>query len=269
MARLRLIPLIVGTLFLVAAWTMLAAGARAGSAGKPNTFSDPSWLPLRSGANGTPFKVTCVKTNCPGPYHNYWAIDFVDPDNLPGAPVYAAGAGKVTVAVGSNSTCGPQGTPSNRVEIDHNGTASVYLHLSKLSVKKNDWVDENDQIGTLGSVGWTEPCPTNHLHFEVKKGGVRVEPPALKACQGGNLVTFPAATGASNWDAVKSETAGFWSDGTSCVAAPPSGGPGNTNITGKGPEWVPLKGAYKNGIGCTWGNGCSSGTHATPAVDFT
>lgn len=40
-----------------------------------------------------------------------------------------------------------------------------------------------------------------------------------------------------------------------------------------GPEWMPLKGRFPNGIGCTWANGCNSPTpgyhgYNNPAIDF-
>lgn len=33
----------------------------------------------------------------------------------------------------------------------------------------------------------------------------------------------------------------------------------DTARTAAGPEWVPLKGIFRNGIGCTWNNGCARG----------
>lgn len=49
--------------------------------------------------------------------------------------------------------------------------------------------------------------------------------------------------------------------------APASSG----RTTAGGPEWLPLKGTFKNAIGCTWNNGCndpSAGYHGYPAIDF-
>ena len=46
-----------------------------------------------------------------------------------------------------------------------------------------------------------------------------------------------------------------------------------TRVTAAGPDWLPLKGKYKNAIGCTWNNGCESPTHGyhspRQAIDFT
>src|SRR4051794_16156784 len=48
-------------------------------------FSAPLWLPLRK-----PARVSCTYQNCPGPYHDYWAVDLL---GQRGDPIYAAGAG--------------------------------------------------------------------------------------------------------------------------------------------------------------------------------
>jgi len=45
------------------------------------SYSAPEWLPLRS-----PARVGFVQTNCSGPYHGYWAIDFLDHERRTGDP---------------------------------------------------------------------------------------------------------------------------------------------------------------------------------------
>ena len=62
----------------------------------------------------------------------------------------------------------------NEVVIDNgNGIESLYAHLSKIEVKKGDTVNLNSEIGLVGSTGHsTGP----HLHLEVHKNGVPINP---------------------------------------------------------------------------------------------
>ena len=82
----------VPTVTAAAAPTVTAAAAPMRTAASPpsaaHPFSDPIYSPFR-----TPVRVSCVRTNCPGPYHGYWAIDFIDLDSSTFDPLYAAGAG--------------------------------------------------------------------------------------------------------------------------------------------------------------------------------
>ncbi len=201
------------------------------SAAGPDTYGAPVWLPIRVSSNGASFIVGAVKTNGTlgkKPYHGYWAIDFLDAANQPGAPVYAAGAGKVVGVSTGHTECSAtdKKAPTNYVWISHDkgdkggkGLVSRYLHLTTVSVGLGDWVDEGTQIGTIGSVGFTTPCPTNHLHFEVRENGRLVDPGSLKACHGTSEVDYPSALGAySSWDSVPFGTSGVWSDGLTCQA---------------------------------------------------
>ena len=53
------------------------------------------------------------------------------------------------------------------------GYSTVYGHLSKILVKKGEWIEKGQIIGKLGSSGRsTGP----HLHFEVWKGGKTINP---------------------------------------------------------------------------------------------
>jgi murein DD-endopeptidase MepM/ murein hydrolase activator NlpD len=60
------------------------------------------------------------------------------------------------------------------IVIDHeDGTESLYAHLSKIEVKKGDTVNLNTEIGLVGSTGHsTGP----HLHLEVHKNGIAINP---------------------------------------------------------------------------------------------
>lgn len=82
-------------------------------------------------------------------------------------PVYAARAGYVI-------TAGPWGGYGNAVVIEHgDGFTSVYAHLSAVTVSAGILVSALDQVGNLGSTGLsTGP----HLHFEIRRDGVAVDP---------------------------------------------------------------------------------------------
>ncbi len=84
-----------------------------------------------------------------------------------GDPVYATADGKV-VGSSYDSALG------HHIIIDHsNGIRTVYAHLSKREVSVGDQVEKGDTIGKLGSSGRsTGP----HLHYEVYKNGVAVNP---------------------------------------------------------------------------------------------
>jgi len=85
-----------------------------------------------------------------------------------GAPIKAADNGYVVVAGWSNVGYG------NYVVIDHgNGLQTLYGHLSRLFVRPGNVVTRGAVIGNMGNTGnSTGP----HLHFEVLKRGVRVNP---------------------------------------------------------------------------------------------
>lgn len=62
----------------------------------------------------------------------------------------------------------------NVVAVDHGqGIVTVYAHNEKNMVKAGDQVEKGDVIGRVGSTGRsTGP----HLHFEVRKNGVKIDP---------------------------------------------------------------------------------------------
>lgn len=93
--------------------------------------------------------------------------DGIDIATSYGAPVYAYADGTV-VAAGWN------GTRGNYVTIKHpNGLQTSYLHMSKLSVKKGQTIKVGQQVGAVGSTGYSTG---NHLHFSVTKHGKNVNP---------------------------------------------------------------------------------------------
>ena len=84
-----------------------------------------------------------------------------------GSPILAAKDGKVIIA-------GWQGGYGNAIIIDHGGgITSVYAHCSKLIARVGQNVKKGEVIAKVGSTGYsTGP----HLHFEVRKNGVVVNP---------------------------------------------------------------------------------------------
>lgn len=84
-----------------------------------------------------------------------------------GTPVHATGDGTV-------SYVGPRGGYGTVVEIDHGfGYSTLYGHLSKPMVKEGQKVKRGQVIGLSGNSGLsTGP----HLHYEVLKNGVHVDP---------------------------------------------------------------------------------------------
>lgn len=91
-------------------------------------------------------------------------VDFAGPE---GTKVTSVAAGLVTFS-GEHSGYG------NMVEINHgNGLATRYCHNEKVLVKQGDMVRKGQDVALIGSTGHsTGP----HLHFEVLKNGVQVDP---------------------------------------------------------------------------------------------
>ncbi|HEY0192842.1 MAG TPA: peptidoglycan DD-metalloendopeptidase family protein [Kofleriaceae bacterium] len=87
-----------------------------------------------------------------------------------GTEVDAAAAGTITHA-------GPAGTYGNLVTVSHgNGVETRYAHLSAVDVKVGDTVQPGQDVGKVGTTGYsTGP----HLHFEVRKDGKPIDPAPL------------------------------------------------------------------------------------------
>jgi murein DD-endopeptidase MepM/ murein hydrolase activator NlpD len=91
-------------------------------------------------------------------------IDLVAPEST---PIKASGKGRVSQA-GWDDYLG------NFVEIQHGfGYVTVYGHFNRLAVRKGDRIDRGQVIGYLGGTG---EASAPHLHFEVWKEGVAVDP---------------------------------------------------------------------------------------------
>ncbi|HXH89386.1 MAG TPA: M23 family metallopeptidase [Gaiellaceae bacterium] len=53
------------------------------------------------------------------------------------------------------------------------GLTMLYAHLSVVGVRPGQWLDSGERIGTAGCTG---SCTGTHLHFEVRRAGVPVDP---------------------------------------------------------------------------------------------
>ncbi|MBR4071253.1 MAG: peptidoglycan DD-metalloendopeptidase family protein, partial [Clostridia bacterium] len=94
----------------------------------------------------------------------HYALDVAIPY---GTPIYASNDGTVLTASWHSSY-------GYYIVIDHgNGMSTLYAHCSSLAVTAGTQVKKGAPIGGVGSTGYSTG---NHLHFEVRKGGVRVNP---------------------------------------------------------------------------------------------
>ena len=101
---------------------------------------------------------------------NHGGID-IGNSGMMGANIYASKGGEVLVA---KTTYIPGYDYGMYVVIDHgNGYQTLYAHCSAIYVSAGQVVNKGDCIAAVGSTGWsTGP----HLHFEVRKDGVRIDP---------------------------------------------------------------------------------------------
>ena len=78
---------------------------------------------------------------------------------------------------GKQESCGCGHGYGNYVVIKHsNGFATLYGHMTSVKVNVGDNVKKGQQIGTMGSTGYSTG---NHLHFEIRFNGVYVNPAAF------------------------------------------------------------------------------------------
>jgi murein DD-endopeptidase MepM/ murein hydrolase activator NlpD len=97
-------------------------------------------------------------------YTGHRAIDYAAPT---GTPIRSVGDGTV-VRSGWNGGYG------NFVSVRHNGTYTTnYAHMSRIAVRYGQKVTQGETIGYVGSTGFsTGP----HLHYEMVKNGVKINP---------------------------------------------------------------------------------------------
>ena len=95
----------------------------------------------------------------------HFGMDFTAPR---GTPVYASGPGKVIRVDAGSSGFG------KHIRIDHGfGYVTIYAHLSNYNVRKWQNVQRGDVIGFVGSTGRSE---APHLHYEIHKNKVKINP---------------------------------------------------------------------------------------------
>ncbi len=120
-----------------------------------------NWSTLSSlyGSRKDPF------TGKPG---NHTGIDVPASKNT---EIYAAKSGVVTTSVYGSGSSWSYG---NYVVISHSdGTSTLYAHMNKRAVAKGETVTQGQVIGYVGTTGRSTG---NHLHFEIRVNGSRVDP---------------------------------------------------------------------------------------------
>jgi len=127
-------------------------------------WRDP-FVPPTEGPAGSPFGLRRFFNGEPRSPHA--GIDFRAPE---GSPVRASNRGYVVLARELFFT-------GNTVVIDHGcGLFTLYVHLSKLSVRRGALVERGEDIGAVGMTGRaTGP----HLHFAARIGEARIDPKAI------------------------------------------------------------------------------------------
>ena len=95
----------------------------------------------------------------------HYGMDFTAPR---GTPIYASGDGVVKRADSRSSGYG------RHIRIDHGyGYVSLYAHLYKYNVRRNQKVKRGDIIGFVGSSGRSQ---APHLHYEIFKDNKKINP---------------------------------------------------------------------------------------------
>ena len=84
-----------------------------------------------------------------------------------GTPVRASASGEVRIAAYT-------GGYGLMVELDHGAAVRTrYAHLSRMLVQPGERIEAGQVIGLVGSTGRSTG---NHLHFEVRRGGLALDP---------------------------------------------------------------------------------------------
>ncbi len=110
--------------------------------------------------------------NITSPFEHRWGTFHYGLDiswsGIYGADILASDSGTVTWAGWDNSGYG------NYVIIDHgNGYQTMYAHCCDVYVSIGDKVRQGDVIAGVGSTGYSTG---DHLHFEIIKDGVKIDP---------------------------------------------------------------------------------------------
>ncbi|MBB3084684.1 M23 family metallopeptidase [Geodermatophilus sabuli] len=144
-------------------------------------------LPVAAGAWSRPTAGTVTSGYGPRWGTLHAGIDIAGPRD---APVYAAADGTVVVAACTSAYCDRDGGLDlagygNLVVLDHGGGVTTrYGHLSAYAVRAGQPVRAGALIGFQGSTGNSTGV---HLHFEVRRDGVPVDPAPWLADRGVDL----------------------------------------------------------------------------------
>lgn len=117
-----------------------------------------------------------TKANITTGYQAYAGHTGVDFACGAGTPILAVKSGTVVTSKALRRANGSYRSYGEYVVIDHHdGTMTLYAHMSSRAVSQNQTVSQGQQIGSVGSTGnSTGP----HLHFEVLIGGNPTNPKA-------------------------------------------------------------------------------------------
>jgi murein DD-endopeptidase MepM/ murein hydrolase activator NlpD len=152
----------------------------------------PEGRPVTTGYISSPFGWRIDPFTGRQEFHE--GIDFAAPM---GTPIHAVAAGIITWA-------GPRDGYGNLVQIDHgDGYSTRYGHASKILVHVGETVQRGDVIALVGSTGRsTGP----HVHFEVLKNGLEINPARFVAMRA--VSTSFAGPGAVHLAAAKAPLRG-------------------------------------------------------------
>lgn len=123
--------------------------------------------------NGLPFQQKNIRVSSPFSANRYhpilkknrphWGIDYAC---VTGTKIYSTADGVILIAKKSSSY-------GYYIVVKHGDYTTTYAHLSKLSVSKGDKIKKNKLIGLSGNTGISTGA---HLHYEIRKNGVPINP---------------------------------------------------------------------------------------------
>ena len=144
---------------LAALLLVVSALAGCASSGKHAATSVPSGWPLPGDLG-----VVSSSFGAPRGRSTHQGVDFRAPR---GTKVVATADGVVSFA-------GRSGDYGRMVVLDHgNGWETRYAHLHRIKVDKGDRVRRGRTLGTVGESGKADG---NHLHYELRRDGVPIDP---------------------------------------------------------------------------------------------